>query len=194
MTTDENARLELDDKSYELSITTGSEGERALNIGSLRQDTGVITPDPGFKNTGSCESAITYIDGENGILRYRGYPIEQLAEQSTFLEVAHLLIQGELPSEADSPFSSLNSRPDGALARIVRNAATFFGRSSRLGLWKITSTCDFTSSTFNTSVANWNSLCGPSMLSTEKQGTSTLFRPKLYSMRMRRCSPHKGAR
>jgi citrate synthase len=94
----DRARLEVDGKSYELKIITGSEGERALDVGELRQQTGLITLDPGYKNTGSCESDITFIDGERGVLHYRGYPIEELAEQSTFLEVAYLLIHGELPS------------------------------------------------------------------------------------------------
>ncbi len=92
------ARIEVDGKSYELPIVTGSEGERAIDIGKLRDLTGLITLDPGYKNTGSCKSAITFIDGDVGILRYRGYPIEELAEKSDFLEVAYLLIKGELPT------------------------------------------------------------------------------------------------
>jgi citrate synthase len=99
---DDTARLELDGKTYELAIVEGSEGERGIDIQNLRSETGLITLDPSYKNTGSCESDITFIDGENGILRYRGYPIEQLAEQSNFLEVAYLLIRGELPSQAQS--------------------------------------------------------------------------------------------
>jgi citrate synthase len=95
---DEMARIEVDGKSYELPIVTGSEGERAIDIGKLRDLTGLITLDPGYKNTGSCKSAITFIDGDVGILRYRGYPIEELAEKSDFLEVAYLLIKGELPT------------------------------------------------------------------------------------------------
>jgi citrate synthase len=96
----DTARLEVDGKSYDLKIITGTEGERALDVGDLRQQTGLITLDPGYKNTGSCESDITFIDGEAGILHYRGYPIEELAEHSTFLEVAYLLIHGELPTRA----------------------------------------------------------------------------------------------
>jgi citrate synthase len=92
------ARLEIDGKTHELKILTGSEGERAIDIANLRQQTGVITLDPAYKNTGSCTSTITFIDGEAGVLRYRGYPIEQLAEKSNFLEVAYLLINGELPT------------------------------------------------------------------------------------------------
>ncbi|MFQ5515202.1 MAG: citrate synthase [Myxococcota bacterium] len=95
---DETAHLEVDGKTYELPIVEGTEGERALDIRNLRAETGLITLDPGYKNTGSCKSAITFIDGEQGILRYRGIPIEELAERSTFLEVAYLLIHGELPT------------------------------------------------------------------------------------------------
>ncbi len=94
----EMARIEIDGKSYEFPILTGSEGERAIDVSRLREQTGCITLDPGFKNTGSCTSEITFIDGEQGLLRYRGYPIEELAEKSNFLEVAYLLIRGELPT------------------------------------------------------------------------------------------------
>lgn len=95
----EFAEIILDGKSHKLPIITGSEGEKAIDIAKLRADTGYITLDTGFKNTGSTKSSITFLDGEKGILRYRGYPIEQLAEKSEFLEVAYLLIHGELPSK-----------------------------------------------------------------------------------------------
>ncbi|WP_436516526.1 citrate synthase [Ekhidna sp. To15] len=94
------AQITIDGKSYELPVTVGTENETAIDISSFRGQSGVITLDRGFKNTGSCESAITFLDGEKGILRYRGYPIEQLADNSTFLEVAYLLIYGELPNKA----------------------------------------------------------------------------------------------
>jgi hypothetical protein len=81
-----------------LSVTPSSEGPSGLGVGSLLKETGEVTLDPGFVNTAACASAITFIDGDAGILRYRGYPIEQLAEHSTFLEVAYLLIHGELPT------------------------------------------------------------------------------------------------
>ncbi|MEM7296766.1 MAG: citrate/2-methylcitrate synthase, partial [Bacteroidota bacterium] len=86
------AQITVDGQTYELPMTEGSENEKAIDISSFRAQSGVITIDRGFKNTGSCESAITFLDGEKGILRYRGYPIEQLADNSTFLEVAYLLI------------------------------------------------------------------------------------------------------
>ena len=95
----QTAQLTIDGRSYQLPLLTGSEEERALDITGLRQQTGLITLDSGYGNTGSCRSAITFIDGEKGILRYRGYPIEELAAHSSFLEVAYLLIYGELPSE-----------------------------------------------------------------------------------------------
>ena len=94
------ATLKLGDKSYEFPLVKGTENEVAIDIKSLRAATdGVITIDPGYKNTGSCESAITFLDGEKGILRYRGYSIEELAEKADFLEVAYLLIFGELPTK-----------------------------------------------------------------------------------------------
>lgn len=92
------ATLEIDGKKYELPIIEGTENETAIDIKNLRNEAGVITLDPGYKNTGSCESTITFLDGEKGILRYRGYPIEELAERATFLEVCYLLIFGELPN------------------------------------------------------------------------------------------------
>lgn len=94
------ATLTIDGNSYEFPLIEGTENEVAIDINSLRSVTkGVITIDPGYKNTGSCESAITFLDGEKGILRYRGYAIEELAESADFLEVAYLLIFGELPSK-----------------------------------------------------------------------------------------------
>jgi len=94
------AQLHLNGKVYELPTTTGSEGENALDISTLRDTTGFITLDDGYANTGSCRSAITFIDGEKGILRYRGIPIEELAVKSTFVETAYLLIYGKLPERA----------------------------------------------------------------------------------------------
>jgi citrate synthase len=103
-----HAELKIDDKTYELPIVVGTEDEKALDIKNLRAQTGYITLDPGFMNTGSTESDIAFIDGDNGVLRYRGIPIEELAEKSTFVEVAYLLINGTLPtSEQLSNFSNL---------------------------------------------------------------------------------------
>ncbi len=94
----EKATLILEGKNFELPVITGTENEKAIDITKLRDLTGYITLDSGYKNTGATQSQITFLDGETGILRYRGYPIEQLAEQSSFLEVAYLLIYGTLPS------------------------------------------------------------------------------------------------
>jgi citrate synthase len=94
------AKLQIGENSYEFPLVKGTESEVAINIKTLRSATnGVITIDPGFKNTGSCESAITFLDGEKGILRYRGYAIEDLAEKAGFLEVSYALIFGELPTK-----------------------------------------------------------------------------------------------
>ena len=98
---DNNAEIKLDGKTSKLPVMEGTEKERAIDISSLRSQTGYITLDDGYANTGSCRSAITFIDGEKGILRYRGIPIEELAEKSTFIEVAHLLIMGNLPNSAE---------------------------------------------------------------------------------------------
>lgn len=95
------AKIEVDGKVFEYPVIEGSEKEKAIDIAKLRADTGCITIDHGFLNTGSCASAITFLDGEQGILRYRGYPIEQLAEKSSFIEVAYLLNWGKLPSKAE---------------------------------------------------------------------------------------------
>ena len=91
------AKLSVDGKDYEFATVTGSEAEVGIDISKLRPRSGVITLDSGYGNTGSCQSAITFINGEKGILRYRGYPIEQLAEQASFPEVCYLLIYGDLP-------------------------------------------------------------------------------------------------
>ncbi|MET1260274.1 citrate synthase [Flagellimonas sp. DF-77] len=93
------ATLEFEGKKYEFPVIKGSENELAIDIKTMRGASGMVTIDPGYKNTGSCESAITFLDGEKGILRYRGYSIEDLAEKADFLEVAYLLIFGELPNQ-----------------------------------------------------------------------------------------------
>ena len=96
-----SARLDIEGNEYQLPLVEGSEAELGIDISELRGESGAITLDPAYKNTGACESSICYIDGEAGILRYRGYPIEDLAEQSSFLEVAYLLVKGELPSRQE---------------------------------------------------------------------------------------------
>ncbi len=98
---EKKAELILDGKPSQLPVIEGTEKELAIDISELRNQTGFITLDDGYANTGSCQSQITFIDGEKGILRYRGIPIEELAEKSTFIEVAHLLIMGHLPGSAE---------------------------------------------------------------------------------------------
>jgi citrate synthase len=147
---DEIARIELDGKIIELPIITGTENEKALDISKLRAQTGYITLDRGFKNTVSCTSAITFLDGEKGILRYRGYPIEQLAEKASFLEVSYLILNGELPTktelesfESDIDHHTLvhedmkrffeaypaKAHPMGILASMIVSMSTFYPES-----------------------------------------------------------------
>ncbi len=95
------AKLELDGKSYTLPVVIGTEDEKAVDVSALRADTGYITLDEGYGNTGACKSKITFIDGEKGILRYRGIPIEELADKSSFIESAYLIIYGHLPTSAE---------------------------------------------------------------------------------------------
>jgi citrate synthase len=146
----EIAKLELNGVTYEFPVIEGSENEKAIDISSLRGKTGYITIDPGFKNTGSTTSSITYLDGEEGVLRYRGYPIEQLAEKASFLEVAYLLIYGDLPTEAElTKFTHsitkhtlvhedmkqffeaypAKAHPMGVLASMVSSLSTFYPES-----------------------------------------------------------------
>ena len=147
------AVLTLGDKSYQLPTLEGVEGEKAINISKLRNQSGYVTLDEGYGNTASCESAITYIDGEQGILRYRGYPIEELAEHSRFVEVAYLLLNGELPNTQQLEAFSTNlnessiihedmhhffngfprgSHPMGILATMVASLSTFYPLPDRL--------------------------------------------------------------
>ena len=97
----ETAKLTIGDKTTELPIFKGSTGPDVIDIRSLYKETGMFTYDPGFTSTASCESSITYIDGDEGILLYRGYPIDELANKSDFMEVAYLLLHGELPNQAE---------------------------------------------------------------------------------------------
>ncbi len=146
----EKAQIILDGKTYELPIFTGTEGEKAIDISKLRDMTGYVTLDFGYKNTGATTSAITFLDGEEGILQYRGYPIEQLAEKATFIEVSYLLLFGELPNkqqleefEGNIRNHSLvhedmkrffehypaNAHPMGILSAMVNSLSTFYPKS-----------------------------------------------------------------
>ncbi|MEP1778969.1 citrate/2-methylcitrate synthase, partial [Reichenbachiella sp.] len=147
---EDTAEIKVGDKSIELPLITGTENETAINIGALRAQSGLITLDPGYKNTGATRSAITFLDGEKGILRYRGYSIEELAEKSTFLEVAYLLIYGELPdAKTQQEFNTgithhtlvhedikkilegfpSNAHPMGVLSSLVTSLTAFYPES-----------------------------------------------------------------
>lgn len=148
----ETAKITVRGNTYELPLIVGTENETAIDISSLRAQSGLITLDTGFKNTGSTKSAITFLDGEKGILRYRGYPIEQLAQKADFLEVAYLLIHGELPSQDQmgafdenitkhtlihedmkrfyEAFPS-NAHPMGILSSMLSSLSTFYPESQK---------------------------------------------------------------
>ena len=148
--TAETAELHFNGEVYQIPVVKGTENEKALDISKLRGQSGLITLDPGFKNTGSTQSAITFLDGEKGILRYRGYTIEQLAENASFLEVAYLIIYGELPKAEqlehwrnDITYHTLihedfkvllegfpsNSHPMGVLSSLVTSLTAFYPES-----------------------------------------------------------------
>jgi citrate synthase len=146
----EVAKIILEGKEYELPVFVGTEGEKAIDIGKLRDLTGYVTLDTGYKNTGATKSGITFLDGEAGILRYRGYPIEQLAEKASFIEVAYLLIYGELPNSEQLKYfqSSITTHtlvhedmkrfyeayptgahPMGVLSSMIASLSTFYPES-----------------------------------------------------------------
>jgi len=146
----ETAILQIDGKSIELPVITGTENEKAIDISKLRASSGYITIDPGYKNTGSTSSGITFLNGEEGILRYRGYSIEDLADKASFLEVSYLLIYGELPTaEQYQKFANevtqhtliheeiknildgfpSNSHPMGVLSSLVSSLTAFYPES-----------------------------------------------------------------
>ena len=146
----EIAKIELEGTIYELPVIVGSENEKAIDISKLRDLTGYITLDTGYKNTGATKSAITFLDGELGILHYRGYSIEELAEKASFMEVSHLLIYGELPTQTELTNFETNikkhtlvhedmkrffeafpaqAHPMGVLSSMVSSLATFYPES-----------------------------------------------------------------
>lgn len=108
--TEQSANLKIEDKAVDLDVRSGTIGPDVIDIGALYKHTGKFTYDPGFTSTASCESKITYIDGDEGVLLHRGYPIEQLAEKGDFLEVCYLLLYGELPTVAQKRTSITASR------------------------------------------------------------------------------------
>jgi citrate synthase len=124
------AILELDGKRYEFPVLVGSENETAIDINKLRDLTGAITMDPGYKNSGSCMSNITFLDGEEGILRYRGYSIEDLASKADFLEVSYLLIFGELPTKAELEKFETNIHKDTLVNEEMKNIIDGFPKTA----------------------------------------------------------------
>ena len=126
----ESVKLTYDGKEYQFPIIEGTEGEKAIDISKLRQGTGLITLDPGFANTGSCTSDITFMDGEKGVLRYRGIPVEQLAEESTFKETAYLLIHGRLPTQKELNDFSIFLNDNSLVHEDMRSFYESYPRSS----------------------------------------------------------------
>jgi len=126
----EYATLTIDGKTLELPIITGTEGEKAVDIRALRQKTGYVTFDPGYGNTGACKSQITFMNGEQGILRYRGIPIEELAEHSTFVETAYLLINGRLPTRKELTRTSVMLNDFSLVHEDMQNFYQNFPRAS----------------------------------------------------------------
>lgn len=120
------ASLKVSDKQYELSLVHGTEGDVAIDVGTLRKDTGFITIDTGLANTASCSSAITFIDGEKGIVRYRGYPVEELAHSAHYLEVCYLLLFGELPSNEE--FKTFKTRVLSEMDQVPQNILTLLNQ------------------------------------------------------------------
>ena len=126
----EFVKLTYGDKEYQLPLVVGSEGETAIDISKLRSETGLITLDTGYANTGSCTSNITFMDGEKGILRYRGIPVEQLAEHSSFKETAYLLINGKLPTQQELTEFSVLLNDNSLVHEDMRDFYEKFPRSS----------------------------------------------------------------
>jgi citrate synthase len=120
----------FDGSTYELPLVQGTEGEQGIDISELRSKTGLITLDPGFANTGSCESSITYMDGEKGVLRYRGIPVEQLAGKSTFVETSYLLINGELPTRDELTRFSIMLNDHSLVHEDMRTFFEYFPRGA----------------------------------------------------------------
>lgn len=153
----DTATLTIDGKTFELPVIRGTEDEVAVDVSSLRSRSGVITLDPGFANTGACYSAISFVDGEKGVLRYRGYPIEQLAEQSSFVETAMMLVFGELPTrEERAAFRNIlgeqallhedlmhhfegfppNGHPMAILSAVINSLGTYHPDLLRIDTWE----------------------------------------------------------
>ena len=126
----EKVKLSYKGKDFEFPLVEGSENEKGIDIKSLRSQTGLITYDPGYKNTGSCKSDITFLDGEEGILRYRGYSIEDLCEKASFIEVAFLLIFGDMPSKKELNLFNNEIRKDSLVDEDLKSILKSFPKSA----------------------------------------------------------------
>jgi citrate synthase len=126
----DSVKLTYQNKTFEFPIVEGSENEKGIDIKTLRAQTGLITFDPGFKNTGSCNSGITFLNGEEGILRYRGYSIEELCEKASFIEVAFLLIFGELPTEKELALFNNEIREDSLVDEDLKSILKSFPKAA----------------------------------------------------------------
>ena len=131
--------LKYNDQEYLFDLQKGSEDEIAIDVSKLRSDLNLITLDPGFKNTGSCKSAITFLDGEKGILRYRGYSIEDLAQNADFLEVAFLLIFGELPTKSQLSKLLTDIQDNAIIDEDLKNISEFSRSAHPMGILSLTS-------------------------------------------------------
>ena len=126
----ETVKLTYKDKNYEFPLVEGSEDEKGIDIKTLRAQTGLITYDPGYKNTGSCKSAITFLNGEEGILRYRGYSIEELCDKASFIEVAFLLIFGDMPTTKELELLNSEIRKDSLVDEDLKSILKSFTKSA----------------------------------------------------------------
>ena len=126
----EKVKLTYKDKEYEFPLLEGAEEEKGIDIKTLRAQTGLVTYDPGYKNTGSCKSEITFLDGEEGILRYRGYSIEDLCEKASFLEVAYLLIFGNLPTAKELALLNTDIRKESLVDEDLKSILKSFPKSA----------------------------------------------------------------
>ena len=126
----EKVKLSYKGKDFEFPLVEGSENEKGIDIKSLRSQTGLITYDPGYKNTGSCKSDITFLNGEEGILRYRGYSIEDLCEKASFIEVAFLLIFGDMPSKKELNYFNNEIRKDSLVDEDLKSILKSFPKSA----------------------------------------------------------------
>ena len=126
----DSVKLSYNDQTFEFPLVEGTENEKGIDIKTLRAATGLITYDPGYKNTGSCKSGVTFLDGEEGVLRYRGYSIEDLCEKSSFIDVAFLLIFGELPTKEEQDLFNQEIKNDSLVDEDLKMILKSFPKSA----------------------------------------------------------------